>query len=340
MKTRIALFTLILFVFSLTGCATAAPTQAPSQPAMSPAATMAPYDSAGKAAPEANFVAEPVPAQPRLVVKNAELTLVVEDPAGSMTAIMNFANEMGGYVVSSNSSKVVINKNGMEVPQAFVSVRVPAEKLDAALAQAKKLVKDPTQDIQAENITGKDVTAEYVDTQSRLTALQENEKALQRMQDAATKTSDVMDIFNKLTDVRLKIEQAKGQIKYYEQAAALSMINVKLLSKAGIAPLSIGGWEPVGVVRDAFQTLIDILKTLFEILVWLVIVFLPVGVILFFPGRWLWRWGRKAFASKPRPMMPYGNLPMMPMYPQQGPLNQPEPPQPPKQPGQPPQNTL
>jgi hypothetical protein len=317
MKTRIALITLILFIFGLTGCAAAA-TPAPSrEAAVAPSAPGVAADNFG--GKTANTVAQPAAAQPRLVIKNAELSIVVDDPAGGMTAIMNMANEMGGYVVTSKSFTTRA-ESGADVPQAAINVRVPAEKLDAAMAQIKKLVKDPSQDVRLENVTGQDVTADYIDQQSRLTNLQNTEKQLQRLQDSATKMDDVLTIFNKLTEVRQQIEQTKGQIKYYEESAALSSINVQLISKAGIAPISIGGWQPVGVASEAFQTLINIGKGLVDVLIWLVIVFLPLGLVLYFPGRWLWRLAKR-FAPKPRPVMPYSNMPVMQPYPMQGPVN-------------------
>jgi len=337
MKTRIALFTLIVFVLGLGGCSSAATPSAADEKSYAPmaAATAAPSGSR-----TASGVAQPAAVQPRLVIKNADLTLVVDDPASAMTTIMNMANEMGGFVVTSKSFKIRA-ENGTEVPQATINVRIPAEKLDAAMIQVKKLVKDPAQDIRAENVSGQDVTADYVDLQSKLGVYENTEKGLLRLQDSATKIDDVLTIFNQLTQVRQQIEQIKGQMKYFEEAAALSSLNISLLSKAGIAPLSIGGWQPIGVVRDAFQTLIDIGKGLVEVVIWLVIVFLPLGLVLYFPGRWLWRWFKKNFAAKPRPVMPYTNMmPVAPLYPMPGPANPPAPGEPPYPPSQPPQNSL
>ncbi len=289
MKHNPAFFMLVILVLVLSACATNLPqalegppvAMATSRPAAQPAS-----DSGGKSSEGYNAL-QPASIT-RLVVKNAEMTIVVADPQSGMTTIMEMANQMEGYVVSSKSFKITA-ENGVEVPQATVSVRVPAERLDEALALIRKLTKDPTQDIRSENVTGDDVTGDYVDLQSRLTNLQNTEVQLQRIQDSATKTEDVLNVFNRLTDVRQQIEQIKGQMKFYEESAALSLISVTLLSKAGIAPLSIGGWEPVGVARDAFQTLIDVGKFLVELLIWIVILFVPIGLVLFFPGRWLWR---------------------------------------------------
>ena len=63
-----------------------------------------------------------------------------------MSKISRMSETMGGFVVTSNLYKTY-TENGVEVPEATITVRVPAEKLAAALDEIKGLVKDPDQDI-------------------------------------------------------------------------------------------------------------------------------------------------------------------------------------------------
>src|SRR5512146_377277 len=202
MKSRIALCTLVILSFLLASCATAAGTPPAAPVASQPesARSSAPAtaaDSFGGAPSGAKSNAAQPPETDRLVIKNADLTIVVADPAGGMSTIMTMANTMGGYVVSSKSYKTT-SRDGVELPQAMVTVRVPAAKLDDALAANHKLVADPARDIQSENVTGQDVTADYVDKQSKLTSLQNTHDQLIKIQDSATKTEDVLAVFNQL----------------------------------------------------------------------------------------------------------------------------------------------
>lgn len=306
MKTRIALFILLGTLLILSACQ-AAPTQSPPMAPVSNRDGIASSEAYAPGSSPQKDAAMPSTGQTeitRMVIKNAELVIVVDDPANAMTAITDMAGKLGGYVVSSRSYKTR-SANGIEVPQANISIRVTADKLNEAIAQIKGLTKNPTQDVTSENVTGQDVTAEYVDLKSQLTHLESTEKKLQQIQDSATKTEDVLTVFNQLTQIRQQIEQVKGRMKYIEESAALSAINVQLLAKAGIAPITVGGWEPVGVVRDAFQALIEIGKFLVEVLIWLVIVFLPLGLIFYFPARWLWRLSKKNAARKAPQTVPY-----------------------------------
>jgi mannose/fructose/N-acetylgalactosamine-specific phosphotransferase system component IIB len=242
----------------------------------------------------------------RLVIKNASLNIVVADPVQAMDKIAKLAEDLGGYVVTSNIYKTRLD-SGAEVPAATITIRVKAESLNDALGQIKALVKDPKQDILSETVSGQDVTKEYTDLQSRLTNLQQAESQLREIMASATKPEDVLNIFNQLTQVREQIEVLKGQIKYYEESAALSAISVQLTAQAAVEPLTIAGWQPVGVARNAVQTLINTLQILVNAVIWLVlyvvpvlaVIGLPIAVIVLLIRRWISR--RRARAAAPPP---------------------------------------
>jgi hypothetical protein len=213
----------------------------------------------------------------RLVIKNASSTIVVDDPATSMDAIARMAEEMGGFVVTANLYHNQL-EGGLEVPGASITIRVPAEKFDAALGRIRA---ESDQEPITENINSQDVTADYTDLQSRLRNLEAAEAQLTEIMESATKTEDVLSVYNELVRVREQIEVIKGQIKYYEQSAALSAISVELVANESIRPLTVGGWEPQGVARQAVQALINTLKGLANVVIWLIIYVAPALLALF-----------------------------------------------------------
>ena len=136
-----------------------------------PAATSAPdlplpNDALKSAqAGEAATGSDATPNTQRLVVQTAELTIVVQDVKTRVSQLEQMANTMGGYVVSVNIGQTYA-PDGTQVPDAQIVVRVPSAQLDAALTQ----VKQGAVDVQNETRTGQDITSQYVDLQSRLTA--------------------------------------------------------------------------------------------------------------------------------------------------------------------------
>ena len=247
---------------------------APSAPAMAEAPM--PATDAYQAANSGSSV--PAASTERIVIQNADLAIVVSDVEGRMKNIQTMAQQMGGFVVSSNLYQNYTS-DYVEVPEAQVTIRVPVENLEAALEQIKKDVVE----VQTETRSGQDVTAEYVDLQSRLKNLEAAEKQLEEIMDSATKTEDVVNIFNQLVYYREQIELVKGQMKYYEEAAALSAISVRILAEETVKPLVIGKWEPKGVALEAVQDLINFLKGFVDFLIRFVIYILPVLIIIAIP---------------------------------------------------------
>jgi hypothetical protein len=213
----------------------------------------------------------------RMVIQNADLELVVEDPSISLEHIRNLAQELGGYVVTANLSRYALT-NGEEVPQGDITIRVPAEKLNEAMTRIKS---ESDQLPQNENINSQDVTKEYTNLDSRLKNLEAAEAQLVEIMDSATRTEDVLAVYNQLVSVREQIEIIKGEMQYYEQSAKFSLISVRLIANAAYQPVSIGGWEPVGVLKNAFEALVRTLQGLVSFVIWLIIFVLPILAVLF-----------------------------------------------------------
>lgn len=293
------LSTLVLLAMLLGACASAAPTADLYSGEMPAAAPMEPAmeESGREFADYSTNTQSTGQSVERMVIKNANLSIVVDDPSVSLDQISAMAEEMGGFVVNANlyTSQT---ESGVEVPRGAITIRVPAERLNEAL---ERIQAQSDREPLSKNMDSQDVTRDYTDLQSRLRNLENAEAQLTEIMGSATKTEDVLSVYNRLVEVREQIEVIKGQIQYYEQSAALSAISVDLLANAAVQPLTIGGWEPVGVAKSAIQGLIDVVKFLITALIWIVILVVPVLAILylvfFLPLRFVWRKIRKPRAQ-------------------------------------------
>ena len=219
------------------------------------------------------------------MIKNATLSMAVDDPHKSMDNISRMAEAMGGFVVTADMYQQTLS-NGVKVPQVYMSIRVPVERLAEALTTIKA---ETTQPIISENESSQDVTAEYTDLNSRLINLQAAEKQLQQIMDSAIKTEDVLSVYSQLVSVREQIELIKGQMKYYEQSAALSSISIQLIANAAVQPITIAGWQPGGVAKQALQSLINALQSLANFGIRLAILYVPLLLVIFVPiGLIIW----------------------------------------------------
>ncbi|PKN99134.1 MAG: hypothetical protein CVU42_09735 [Chloroflexi bacterium HGW-Chloroflexi-4] len=308
-KTLLTVFVILAFVLS--ACAKAASPEESrtydnyaasgisEEMAIMPEAPAAAYDSAAtKADYSATSAGAPIK---QMIIKNADLTVAVDDPGASMNDINEMATGLGGHIVTSYIYKAYTN-TGLEVPEATITVRIPADKLDLAIEQIKNMSGDASKYTINESISGQDVTQEYTDLGSRLRNLEEADKKLSELYDMAEKTEDALAVYNQKIIITEQIEVIKGQMQYYEQSAAMSAISVRLVAKETIAPVTIAGWEPKGVARDAVQSLINFGKGLVEFLIWLVILVLPIiiviGAPIFFFVRWLIKRGKRKEAAR------------------------------------------
>jgi hypothetical protein len=214
----------------------------------------------------------------RMVIQNADLAIIVADVDTRTKIIGDMAESMGGFTVSSSTYQSYTN-NGTLVPESTIVIRVPSERLEEAL----NLIKTDVVEVQSENRSGQDVTAEYVDLTSRLKNLEAAEAQLETIMQGATETEDVVNVFNQLVYYREQIELVKGQMKYYEQAAALSAITVRIIAEETIEPIKIAGWEPKGVARDAVQKLIYFYQDFATFLINFFILVLPAMLTLAIP---------------------------------------------------------
>jgi hypothetical protein len=232
-------------------------------------------------------------AQERMVIQNADLSITVKDPQVKMDAINAMAQRMGGFVVSS-SLYSTYKPSGVQMPEGSIVIRVPSEKLDAALEE----IKEGVVSVDSENRSGQDVTQEYTDLKSRLRNLESAERQLDAIMKDAKTTEEVLAVYNQLTSVRGEIELIKGQMQYFEQAAALSAISVRIVAEDVIAPIEIGGWKPEGVLNEAVQTLVRFWQGLVDFLIWAAVFILPAALTVLLPLAGLWALARKLFKKK------------------------------------------
>jgi hypothetical protein len=209
----------------------------------------------------------------RLIVRNGEMTLVVEDLTQAVEDITQMSSAFGGYVVSS----YIYGEE--EEMRGWISFRVPDEKFETALAQ----LRDMAVKVESESTFSQDVTEEYIDLQARLGNAEATEQQYLALLDKAEEIEDILRIYDYLSRIRSEIEQLKGRIQYLEQTTSTSLISVSLEPEEAVVG---DGWSVLEVLKAAARGLVTAGKVLGTIAIWLLI-FIPIwGTIL---GIILWR---------------------------------------------------
>lgn len=221
--------------------------------------------------------------QERLIIRTAELSIIVSDTEESIRMIGGLANSTGGWVVSSGTYQYSEAKRGN------MSIRVPAEKFEAILQQ----IKDSAVEVTSENVSGQDVTEEYVDLSARLENLEATAARVRGFLDDTESVEEALAVNMELSRLEGDIEAMKGRLQYLSQSAAFSTININLTPDILNQPIEVAGWRPQGIAREAIEALIETLQVVANIGIWIVLYILPLGILivlpLYFIGRWFFR---------------------------------------------------
>ena len=290
-RRRAVLLILILALLATAvGCAMAAPALPPTEVGgademsreLAPQA--APPFDAPAAAEEGDAVALPTQDMvgDRMIVRTGSLAIVVEDTEETLEAIERLASELGGYVSDLQSWRQD------DQMAATVTIRILAASFD----QARERVKELAIEVESENASGQDVTEEYVDLEARLGNLEVAEGELRELLASAQEThkdaESILAIYNEITNVRMQIEQIKGRMQYLENASDLGTLTITVTPEEIQEPVVEPGWEPLNQARDALRTLVNALKALANVLIWVVLFFAPLVAILALPIILIW----------------------------------------------------
>jgi len=163
------------------------------------------------------------PAQQRLVIMSGRLEVETYHPEEIVAFITDLADRYRGFVVKSNLTSGFLED---ETPASFgeVVIRIPAGRLRDAITEIK------AQDLNVlyEDLSGEDVTADYVDLKSRLRNLEDAAEQLRLIMENSNDTEAVLEVYKELSKVTEEAEIIKGQLQYYEEAAAMSSLSVTI----------------------------------------------------------------------------------------------------------------
>ena len=260
MRNKIVLAALIVAGLLIAACAS----PAPEPPVASLGVERAPsaeLAKAGRASPELATS----PAGNQMIIRRANLELIVKDTEKAMAEISRIVAELQGYVADSNVFRV------NEQLQATLTVRVPAKDMDKAMSQFKALAVR----VEREMTGTENVTEEYTDLEARLKNLELTEKELQELlsevRQKTGKAEDVLAVYNRLTEIRGEIERIKGRMRYLSNLVDLATVTVTLIPDVLARPVVKPGWRPLETLRNAVAALITVLQALVDLLIYVLV---------------------------------------------------------------------
>lgn len=226
------------------------------------------------AAPGAPPPADATSGVARMIVRSADLSLQVADVRATVQQVGQATLAADGFLGTSR-----LWRDG-ETDRASMTVRVPAARLDAMLAQFRGMAVR----VDNESVAGEDVTRQAVDLTAQLTNLRATEIELRALlvtvRQKTQRAADVLEVHTELARVRGEIEQRTAELQSLTQLAALSTITLDLRPDVVATPIAAAGWQPRGVLRDATRALVGTVRVIASGVIWGVVYGVPMVVLL------------------------------------------------------------
>lgn len=191
------------------------------------------------------------------VIQTASLSLSVAkgEYEKAVSEARSVAARLGGFVVSSETTRARAN----QPLRGSLTIRVPSRRYAEAMAAVSGLGR-----IESENEGSEDVSAEYVDLQSRARHLEAVERQLLELLDRADTVAAALAVQGQLSQTQLELEQTRGRIRYLDNQTSYATIALQLRER-GVVESADTGWGVVDAWRDGARAFLRVVAGTFVI---------------------------------------------------------------------------
>ena len=190
------------------------------------------------------------------LIKTGDISFETGNLDGIRKKIIASLTHLGGYVSEENETNDSYRRG------LTLKLRIPAKNFDLLLDS----VSGNAVKIDSKNVRVSDVTSQFIDIKTSLANQQLLEKRYQELLKRSDKMSDILQIENKLTEIRTTIDSTQGTLNYLSRQVAYSTLEVNFYSEQTpqysgttigdrlVASLR-GGWE---LMQNLFFGIINI----------------------------------------------------------------------------------
>lgn len=205
----------------------------------------------------------------RKLIKTITMSVETEDFDQTIADLETQIDACGGYVESVNvNSRYSVNKR-----TASYVIRIPAEQVDSFTDTLSGSC-----NVLSRSERQEDVTLQYVDTESERNALRVEHERLLELLKTAENLTDILEIENRLTEIRYRLESVESQLRTYDNQISYSTVNLTVNEVEVYTPTEEKGfWEKVG---DGLSASLSGLWSFTKGLFYVLIVALPFLIVM------------------------------------------------------------
>lgn len=192
----------------------------------------------------------------RKLIRRISMEAETEDMDQLLSAIDAKLSELSGYT----ESRTIRNGNSYDgydpVRHASLVIRIPADRLDSFADHLSGI-----SNVISSSEKTQDVTLDYIATDSRIKALEAEEERLLALIDQAQDLSELLQLDERLTDIRTELEQVKSQLRLYDDLIDYGTVSLEIQEVRTLTPKEEPGfWSRIATgFRENLQWLTDFL---------------------------------------------------------------------------------
>jgi hypothetical protein len=171
------------------------------------------------------------PVLERKLIRNGSMSFEVEDVTTTRTKIDELTRLAGGYVSSE------MQNGNEEHPRYHQVIRIPGASVDDFVAKVEALAMK----VESKQITVQDVTGEYVDIGSRLSAKQKIEARFLEIVKQAKTIEDILRVEEQIGSVQSEIESMQGRLKFLSNQASYGTLELTYHKHYSVVPPKLPG---------------------------------------------------------------------------------------------------
>jgi hypothetical protein len=185
----------------------------------------------------------------RKVIRHATLDLEVESVAESYDRVAALASSLGGFVAEASFSGAADSRT------AYLVIRVPSERYEQALNDLRGIATE----VRSIASGTQDVTGEVTDMEAALRNLRAVEAQYVELLSRAQAIPDILQVQERLQQVRAEIEQTEGRLALLNRLTDLATITVQL-APVPVPPQVEGPRTPLDAASGAWEASLDSLR--------------------------------------------------------------------------------
>lgn len=165
-----------------------------------------------------------VESENRKLIKTVSLDVETKDYDGLLASLEAQIKELGGYVEN-------LDCYGSSYRNAYITARIPTGKLDGFVSRVGEEA-----NITSRSESVEDVTLQYVDLDSHIRMLQEEQERLLELLETAETVEDMITIESRLGEIRYQLESMNSQLRTIDNQVDYSTVHISIDEVVELTP--------------------------------------------------------------------------------------------------------